>query len=268
MKYLIFGNGWIGNTLKDYLGDNAHLWEGDINDFSLMDTNLFDYDVWINTAAKTNIDWCEKNKGATFNSNVLGAWELASQAKNHEKKYVFISSGCIFQSKDINDIKYEDDIPNPQCWYAWTKAIAEQLILEANPDALIFRPRLPLSEKPHPRNTINKLLSYQFLNDNQESVDIVEDMIPVMIDLIKKGEKGIFHLANAGTISPAEIGDMFGHKFFRISKEAQDERLKKEGRAKRVTTHIGSKRIPLLPDIKSRMPDLVKKYKEYVEKGN
>ena len=94
-------------------------------------------------------------------------------------------------------------------------------------------------------------------------------MIPVMVDLIEKGEKGIFHLANAGTISPAEIAEAIGYRLFdRVSKAEQDERLKAEGRAKRVTTYIGSKGISLLPDIRKRMPEVAKVYKEYVEKEN
>src|SRR3990167_8342673 len=264
MKYLIIGDGWIGNLLKAYLGDKATIFQGKINDFNSEIGEQ--YDVWINTAAKTQIDWVEKNREEAFDVNAIQANYLASMAKECGKKYVFFSSACIFESSDINDIKYEDSEPNPKCFYAETKVMAEKLILQANPDALIIRPRLPLSEIPHPRNTINKLLSYDKINGNQESVTVVEDMITVLIDLIEKDEKGVFHLVNEGTISPAEIAESFGHKFELVSKASQDERLAKEGRAKRVTTYVGSKRIKLLPNIRERMVSLAKKYNEQLYK--
>ena len=258
MKYLTFGDGWIGNLLKAYLGDKATIFQGKINDFNSEIGEQ--YDVWINTAAKTQIDWVEKNREEAFDVNAIQANYLASMAKECGKKYVFFSSACIFESSDINDIKYEDSEPNPKCFYAETKVMAEKLILQVNPDSLIIRPRLPLSEKPHPRNTINKLLSYDKINGNQESVTVVEDMIPVLIDLIDKNEKGVFHLVNEGTISPAEIATAFKHPFTLVTKQEQDERLAKEGRAKRVTTYVGSKRIKLLPNIRERMTKLVETY--------
>jgi dTDP-4-dehydrorhamnose reductase len=260
MRYLIIGNGWLGNILKNYLGDRASIWKGRMQEINEQVKN---FDVVVNMAAMTNIDWCEKNRFETFEVNTFEANRLAFICKRYGVKFVHISSACIFESVDSNDIKYEDSIPNPKCFYALTKWMAEELIKESNPDALIIRPRLPLSEVPHPRNTVNKLLSYDKINDNQESVTIVEDMIPVLIDLIEEDgivNTGIFHLVNEGTISPAEIAESFGHKFERVTKEAQDARLTSEGRAKRVTTYVGSKRIKLLPSIQDRIKTLVEKY--------
>lgn len=258
MTYLIFGNGWLGNMLKDYLG--GRIYEGNILGF----TGSVDLeDVWINTAAKTNIDWVEKHKSESENINVHGAEFIARQAKYFNKKYVFFSSACIFESKGMIDVKYEDSIPNPQCFYSKTKAMAEELIQEVNPDALIIRPRLPLSEVPHPRNTLNKLKKYERINDNQESVTIVEDMLPVLKDLIQMDAKGIYHLVNEGTISPHEIAVLLGHPHEVWSKEEQDKQLAKEGRPKRVTTYVGSKRIPLLPDIRKRIKEVIKDYANF-----
>src|SRR3990167_4011367 len=120
MTYLIFGNGWMGNLIKEYLGENARIWSGrDIN--ALMVNAEFSYfDVWINAAGKTNIDWCEKNKHSTLMSNVIGAANLAFAARDQKKKLVHLSSACIFESKNKKDIKYEDANPSPKCFYAET----------------------------------------------------------------------------------------------------------------------------------------------------
>src|SRR3990167_9738458 len=167
MQYLILGNGYICNMLKQRLGDRARIYPGTILD-AITDDKLGDFDVLINTAAKTNIDWCEQNKQEALQVNAWGALELAELCQELGKRYVFISSACIFESKDIDDIKYEDSKPNPGCFYAETKVLAEHLIREKYPQSLIIRPRLPLSFVPHPRNTINKILSYDKLQTNQE----------------------------------------------------------------------------------------------------
>lgn len=255
MKILVIGNGWLGNMLADYLGADLHA--------ERVRTPLDvpgGYDAWVNCAAKTDIDWCEKNRMEALFVNALLAAELAAAAKEKGVYYVFFSSACVFESKDISDIKYEDSVPNPQCYYAETKAMAEKLIRMDNPDSLILRLRLPLSEVPHPRNTIDKILKYPILNTNQESVTVVEDMMPVLRGLIEKRAEGTFHLINKGTISPAEIGEVFGHQFTSCSKGEQDERLFREGRAKRVTAYIGSRKIPLLPDIRERIRDIKNAY--------
>lgn len=266
-KYLIFGNGWIAGRLKDYFKDNAIIYPARItHGFMELTPEMLECNVWINTAAKTNIDWCENNKRAALTENVLVAEILASKAKELDKKYVFISSACIFESEKTYKREEEaahkayyfteEDKPNPQCWYALTKVVAEQLVLQANPDSLIIRPRLPISEIPHPRNTLNKLTIYEFINDNQESITIVEDMIPALEALIENNKKGIVHLVNEGTVSPAELAATIGHEFKVVDKKEQDERLAKEGRAKRVTTYVRSNYV-MLPHLnKALLPRL------------
>lgn len=260
MKILILGkNGWLGGMIYDYLEKAGHemsYCHHDINSVQKIDTA----DVVINCAASTDIDWCEKNKNRAFWNNVLGAVNAAKACKMSGAKYVFISSACIFESKNQEDIKDENSTPSPQCFYARTKWLAEELITEINPDTLIVRPRLPLSEISHPRNTINKLLKYDKIQTNQESVTVVEDFIPKLLDLINENAKGAHNIVNEGTISPAEIADLLGHPHEKVSKENQDDRLAKEGRAKRVTTIIKSVRTQNLPNIRERIISLIKNY--------
>ena len=258
MRYLIIGNGWIGNHLKEYLGEDSQIWDGRIEEFPTE--YLPTFDVLINCAAKTQIDWVEKNKNESLSINALCAGNLAQFCKEEGKKYVFMSSACIFESKNKEDIKYEETTPNPKCFYAETKVIAEKLIQESNPDTLIIRPRLPISEVPHPRNTLNKLKNYPEINDNQESVTIIEDMLPKIKELMDKGAKGVFHVVNDGTISASELATAIGHNHKVVSKDEQDVRMKDEGKTQRVTTYVGSHRTMLLPHIKLRIQEIAKNY--------
>ena len=269
MKILIYGNGWIGNILQKYfseqgfesrISDSKHL---ELLPLLILEEEIARVDVVINTVAKTNIDWCEKNKEESTIVNVGIAGKLARICTKLSKHYVFFSSACIFQSPN-GEINYEDSPANPACHYSETKKQAEEIITATCPDALIIRPRLPVSEVPHPRNTINKILSYSRLHQNQESITVIEDMLPVLKKLIEEKQSGAFNMVNAGTISPAEIADLFDHKYKVFSKKEEEDMMKAKGRAIRVSTIVGSKRMPLLPEIKSQLVALVGFYKSHL----
>ena len=269
MRILIFGpKSWTAQMLWKELEKQGHQVEGchhDINSLVKIDDSI---DVVINCAASTNIDWVEQNKNRTFWNNVLGAVSVAKVCKQSNKRYVFISSACIFESQDMDDWKDEYSKPNPQCFYAETKVMAEKLIKEISPETLIIRIRLPLSEVPHPRNTINKLLTYKTLQTNQESVTVMEDAIPEIIKLIEQGFVGQVHLINSGTISPDEIGDLFNHPHEKVSKATMDVRMEIGNKARRVTTYARSARVQPLPDIRERIKSVVARYKEYAKSAN
>lgn len=259
-RFIVIGNGWLGSMIIADLRQDGH-------EVLVVKTqeealhNLPHYDTLINAAAKTNIDWCEKNKLECFMANVDLATELADACYAQGKRYVFISSACIFESRDENDWKDENSQPNPGCFYALTKWMAEELIQSINPFTLIVRIRLPLSEVPHPRNTINKLLTYDYVQTNQESVTVVEDFIPAFRFLVNSDAKGIYHLINEGTISPSEVMDAFGKLHNPVSKKDMDLKMKWEDRAHRVTTLVKSTKIPMLPNVRERLPSLVENYK-------
>lgn len=248
MKILVLGQGFIGKPLTTFLG-------ADTISTRLIDVTkdmLDPYDVVINCVAKTNIDYCETHREDTFDTNVIQAVRLAKIVKG---KYVFFSSACIFKSADASEINYEDAIPNPQCFYTYTKLMAEQLIAEVRPDTLIIRPRLIISEQSHPRNTINKLLTYDRVITTQESATVLEDLLPKVAELISQDEKGPFNIFNEGTISPSEIMDLFNHPHYKISKGDLDDLTRH--RARRVSTILGSKRTSPLPEIHKRITGIV-----------
>lgn len=258
MKILIIGDGYLGNRIKNEIFPTATI----VKTQDEVTKQLPNFDCLINAAAKTNIDWCEKNKIECYLSNTQLAADLADMCQEKGKRYVFISSACIFESLSVDDWKSEDSWPNPGCFYSLTKWMAEEIVRSLNPFSVIVRIRLPLSSKPGPRNTITKILSYPYLNDAQESVTIIEDMLPELKKLVlDTSQTGTFHLINLGTVSPIEIAEAFGHKFQRTTKAEQDRRMHWEGRARRVTTKVLSTRLPYLPDVRERLPQLAADYK-------
>lgn len=257
-KILILGQGFLGVPLAKYLGGKFSTSTFTKRLKLITEDDLAPFDILINTAAKTSIDWCENNREEAFDTNTIQAVRLA---KLFQGKYIFLSSACIFKSESSfsnNDGYFNDEYskPNPQCFYTYTKLMAEQLLEEVSPDSLIIRPRMLISEYPHPRNTINKLLSYKNIINTPESVTILEDLLPKIEELIADDAKGPFNIFNEGTISPSQIMTIFQHPHKIITKKQLDSMLVKRGKATRVSTLLKSVRTNPLPNIHTRIKEI------------
>ena len=136
MKILIFGKGQLGEEYREYFSAKPEyavsVAEGaDIRDLVSVRQAILSVmpDAIINTAAKTNIDWCEVNRLETLSVNALGADHIGQICQERGIYFIHISSGCVQESKTEHEIHGEDDIPNPLCFYSWTKVMADNLLM-------------------------------------------------------------------------------------------------------------------------------------------
>jgi dTDP-4-dehydrorhamnose reductase len=215
-KVLIFGDGFVASLLAE--SDNGRF------DVAVSKANVLDEaalraaveehrpEIVVNTAAKTNIDWCESHRETTFQVNVLGSDNVAKLCAEAGAYFVQFSSGCLQESCGPNDMKRESDAINPRCFYAWTKAWSEQLIADRcerdGLRALFIRPRLLMSSRLSTRNSILKLLTYSRFIDMAQSATIAEDMVSAVWELVAQRAVGAYNVANPGLISPWEIAGM------------------------------------------------------------
>ena len=213
-KILIFGNGQIGNFYLDYFTQNTDhasiITSSDVTDAKTVEEIIKNEapNVVINTASKTNLEWIKEHQLETFNSNVLGANIAAQLCSDNGIYYIFLSSGCIFESKDENDIKTEDSIPSPQAFYSWTKVWAEQIIPWRKKDSfkfLILRPRQPISSKVSYKNMLIKLLTFTRFVDTPNTGTVIEDLMGWTKELMEKRVTGVVHVANEGWSTPYKI---------------------------------------------------------------
>jgi UDP-glucose 4,6-dehydratase len=160
---------------------------------------------------KPNVDACELAKADCIEGNVLLPAMLAQLC--HEKGYNFtqISSGCIYggYEKDFT----EQDAPNFDfqngSFYSGTKALAEKVVLQNNPNSYIFRLRIPFDEYASPRNYLTKLLSYDTLLDAKNSLSHRADFAKYTIDLIEqKVPHGIYNITNKGSVTTKDVVDL------------------------------------------------------------
>jgi dTDP-4-dehydrorhamnose reductase len=213
-KILIFGKGQIGNFYQNYFSAQeilSQISQADITDPAQISSAISQYSptVAINTAAKTNLEWCSQNRLEAFNVNVLGADNLAHACDQNHIYFVHFSSGCIFQSQDETDVKKETDTPNPAAFYSWTKVWSEQLVAfnrSSDFQYLILRPRQPISSQVSPKNMLIKMLTFTKFIDTPNTGTVIEDLMDWTKILIEKRATGIVHVANEGWLTPYDIG--------------------------------------------------------------
>ncbi len=114
MKTLIFGNGFLGKQMAEYL--DAELSSTRITSPEDIEASITQKpDVIINAIAKTgrpNVDWCEDNKEETYFANVEVPKLLAAYADCECIRMVQFSNGCIYEGDKGGPGSTEDDQPN------------------------------------------------------------------------------------------------------------------------------------------------------------
>ena len=244
MKYIILGkSGYIGSAFAELLATRKFLGGADYVGLSRSMVDYTDYDeldVWldlttqgkpatiINCAGyigKPNVDACESNKTATIKGNVTFPAMIAQLCREKNIRLAHISSGCIYSGYDK---KYTEDCPSDfdfqnGSFYSGTKDLAETQVKQINPDAHIFRLRIPFDSINNPRNYITKILSYNKLLDAENSLSHRGDFVRYCLDLLCKAPAGVYNVTNPGSLTTREVVDMlefwFRKKFNQLGKE-------------------------------------------------
>ncbi|OGY82651.1 MAG: hypothetical protein A3F54_00270 [Candidatus Kerfeldbacteria bacterium RIFCSPHIGHO2_12_FULL_48_17] len=213
MKYLILGNGYVANLFKDSIGSEAEISTVRIENYDALKAEIQSKkpDVVINTAGKTgrpNVDWCEDHKLETIVSNVYGPLTILRVCEELGQYWAHVGSGCVYESKTTKDVYNEKDQPNFfDSFYSRTKAWSEGMLKEFN--VLQLRLRMPLDDMPGPRNFVTKITKYEKVINIPNSISIMEDFVKAAQELIAKKATGIFNVTNPGSITHAEILDIY-----------------------------------------------------------
>jgi dTDP-4-dehydrorhamnose reductase len=184
----------------------------DITDVETVKQMIEDLNPWaiINAAGYVNVDNAEDDREQCFKSNTDGPTVLAKLCKEYSIKMLTFSSGLVFDGKKL--LPYtESDSVSPINVYGESKAKAEESILAVNESALIIRSCNFFSPWAD-GGFIGKMLSdlknqrqVVAANDVFISPTYVPDLVNVSLDLLLDNEKGIYHVANTGRISWADL---------------------------------------------------------------
>ncbi len=210
VKYLIFGNGFIGNHFRNYIIDSI-IATGRINTIGDIYNQINEYkpEIVMNCIGKTgipNVDWCEAHKDETFYSNVTVPALMAEVCDELGTYMVHMGSGCIYEG----DRHYvEISAPNFKgSFYSRTKIYSQQ-ILQHYDNILQMRIRMPIDITPSPRNLITKLAGYKKVINVSNSVTCIPDLLEAAYRLMERKKTGIYNVVNEGAITHREILEMY-----------------------------------------------------------
>lgn len=241
--YILGGTGFLGGGAVNYFSKKGHTVFADrvdVTDMGLLRKVFSETkpDVVINFAgvrAYPNIDWCEDHKLETVQVNVAGAINAMLAAIEIGAYPIQISSGCVY-SGTVNNLFTEEDAPNfSGSFYSRMRIVLENSLKEL--PVLYLRIRMPISFVSHPRNTINKIISYKKVISVPNSVTLIEDMYPAIEKLIDKKVTGVLNLTNEGYVTHGQILDAYKkyvnpeHNFELITPEELEKNVTKTGRS-------------------------------------
>jgi len=212
IKYLILGNGYLGNKFNNFL-ENSILSKIRVTNSEEVQEEIKKYnpDFVINCIGKTgrpNIDWCESHKAETLFSNVTVPALILDACQKLDKKMVHIGSGCIYGGDNHGNGFSEEDEPNFfGSFYSRTKIFSEKILKEL--DILQLRIRMPTDSIPNERNLITKILKYDKIINTPNSITIIEDLLAAAKKLMDKDAKGIFNIVNPGAETHKELIDLY-----------------------------------------------------------
>lgn len=228
MIWLIYGSqGWIGQQIKEILHQQGEtILEGtsraDNYGETFNEIQKFRPDRIICTLGRTsgqdcpNIDYLELPGKLTENlrDNLQAPLNLALISQQLNLHLTYVGTGCIYaydQQHPINSLVgfTETDPPNfTGSQYSAVKGVTNQLI-DHFPNVMNCRIRMPISDQINPRNFITKITQYKKVISIPNSMSVLPELIPIMIDMAKNKKFGSFNFTNPGAISHQEILDMY-----------------------------------------------------------
>lgn len=186
--------------------------ELDITSSFSIETAINKYKPWgiINAAGYVKVDDAEVNKAECFAINSTGPGQLAELCRSHGIKLMTFSSDLVFDGKKQSPYIEEDETA-PLNVYGKAKAKGEQLVMAADPNALIIRTSSffgPWDKYNFAHQillSLNKQSPCFVVNDVIVSPTYLPDLVHSCLDLFIDDETGIWHVCNDGMISWADF---------------------------------------------------------------
>lgn len=214
MKIIIFGvAGFLGTKLMNYLSKDNEIIGADINreeniekidatDKKEVRVFLLNHkpDIVVDTVALASSVACEKNPELAKKLNYQTAKNIAEACKEIGAKMIFISSSYVFDG--IRGEYREEDVPSPTNEYARTKVMAEEEVLKLK-NSLVLRIDIIYGiykgKVRYGTGFIEEGVEVGYPDQIKKPL-FVEDVLRIILELIQKDERGIFHLGGPETM--------------------------------------------------------------------
>ncbi len=295
-RWLIYGyKGWIGQQVCDIInswGETVLCGMARANDVSKIEEELllFKPDRIISLIGRTHglgyttIDYLEQKGKLIENTkdNLYSPLVLATLAKKYNIHLTYLGTGCIFTYDDQHPTPFdevssndelgftEDDTPNFfSSAYSTVKGVTDQLMnLQFGDSVLNVRIRMPINEDvTSSRNFITKIITYDKICSIPNSMTVLPELLPIMLNLAKTRRVGTINLTNPGYISHNQILSMYrdivdpDFKWKNFTQEEQDKILAAGRSNNTLSTKKLRQLVPQVPDICQSVKDIMYKIK-------
>lgn len=234
MKILIYGSkGWIGSQFVRILSQQPSVKyvEGVsrcddeqelLNEItSVKPTHVISFigrtHGIIGTKTYTTIDYLEQDGKLRENvrDNLYSPVLLAHICIKHNIHYTYLGTGCIFTGYAKCTFDYESGFKEqslPNFWgssYSTVKGFTDRIMHLYKDSVLNLRIRMPITAEPNERNFITKIVGYDKICSMPNSMTVLPELLPCVLQLMVQKHVGTLNLTNPGTISHNEILTMY-----------------------------------------------------------
>jgi len=230
MRCLIYGaNGWIGKQVCRLLEKRRISWiagNARCDDIAGVRTELIGaghkYTHVICLIGRTHgpgystIDYLEQPGKLVDNirDNLFSPVMLALLCREYGIHLTYMGTGCIFDGRmDEADTGFsEDDKPNFfGSSYSIVKGFTDQIMGYLGDGGILnVRIRMPITDEyGASRNFITKITRYAKICSMDNSMTVLDDLLPVMLDMLEDGKTGTINLVNPGIINHNRILELY-----------------------------------------------------------
>lgn len=220
------------------------------------------------------IDYLEFNEQLheNINDNLYGPLQLALLCYSKNIHLTYIGTGCIFEYTNKKNVFTEDDKPNFfGSNYSVVKGFTDRLMSKISNDVLNLRIRMPITSKPNQRNFIDKIIKYNNICSIPNSMSVLDDLLPISIDMAMKGETGTYNFTNPGKIEHNKILELYKkeidntHEWNCISQDELTNFVKGKRSNNTLDTTKLQRMYPELKSINESVIDVINKRKKYTK---
>jgi len=142
--------------------------------------------------------------------NLFSPVVIAKLCSDRNIHFTYLGTGCIFEYTDT--AKQFDENAKPNFFgsgYSIVKGFTDQLMSLYADNVLNVRIRMPITAESNPRDFITKIVKYEKICSIYNSMTVLDDLLPLMVDMALNKRTGTINLTNPGTVSHAEILEMY-----------------------------------------------------------
>ena len=299
MKILVYGHkGWIGNMFIDLLTKESIDFikgESRVDDIIELEKEIKIHNPShivsfigrthgsIGSKKYTTIDYLEQ-EGKLFENvrdNLFSPFVLAEICSRKNIHYTYLGTGCIFKFDEEHPFGKEEngftEISKPNFFgssYSIVKGFTDKMMKLYEHNVLNLRIRMPITGEENPRNFITKIVNYENVCSVPNSMTVLPELLPCVIDMMKNGITGTMNLTNPGLISHNEILEMYReivNPFFSWKNFTQEQQRKILA-ADRSNNFLDTTRLktmyPQIKNIKESVKDCLINYAKNINKTN